>query len=101
MAATTTTTIPTVSQVLRAAIVATLANGVEAAELARLAGVDIGMLGRFLRGDGLPVSSLDALAAALRLELVPTSSPPAIVAPRSSMGADDPNRWHSRFRSIE
>ena len=93
MAATTTT----VSETLRAAVVARLADGVEATELARLAGVDVGMLGRFLRGDGLPLQALDALAAALRLELVPTSLPPAIVAPPPAV--DDANRWHSRFRS--
>ena len=67
MPATTTTTIPTVSETLRRAM---LASGLEAAELARLGGIDQNMVGRFFRGDGLPIVALDALARGLGLELV-------------------------------
>ena len=73
----------TVSQALRAAM---LASGLPAVELARLAGVEQGAIGRFERGDGLALWALDALARALRLELMP--APPAMdVITRSSVGA--------------
>ena len=63
---------------------AMLASGLPAVELARLAGVEQGAIGRFERGDGLALSALDALARALRLELMP--APPAMdVITRSSV----------------
>lgn len=68
------TTSPTVSETLRQSILDHL-DGMRAAEIG---GVDQNVIGRFLRGDGLPVTAVDALARGLGLQLVAGPLPPPI-----------------------
>jgi transcriptional regulator with XRE-family HTH domain len=63
----------TVSAALRRAI---LEDGSSVSDLAMRAGVEQGVISRYLRGDGLPLSAVDGLAQALGLELVPAVPPP-------------------------
>ena len=68
----------TVSAALRRAI---LEDGRSVADLAIRAGVEQGVINRYLRGDGLPLSAVDRLAQALGLELVPAVPPPLTATP--------------------
>jgi hypothetical protein len=63
---------PSASEVLRQAIVA---DGRPVLELARAAGVEPSVLGRFMRQDGLPLGTFDTLARGLGLELRPARPP--------------------------
>jgi len=68
----------TVSAALRRAI---LEDGSSVSDLAIRAGVEQGVINRYLRGDGLPLSAVDGLAQALGLELVPAVPPPLRAEP--------------------
>ena len=57
-----------VSEVLRCAIGSC---GYPVASVAKWSGVNIKVIGRFLRDDGLPLEAVDALARVLELELRP------------------------------
>jgi hypothetical protein len=58
----------TVSEALRRAIAS---SGLPVVRIAIDSGVSDQIIGRFLRGDGLPLSAVDGLARVLKLELKP------------------------------